>query len=231
MNRDVSKGIVKLVVTIVDRGNGQKITEICNREQLHFHFICFGCGTADSEMLDYLGIGETEKDVVISMVPDSKIPLLLSTLLEEMQLKSPGKGISFTMPISGIGSLISKLLMREERIKIESEVRKMECNVKYALVIIVVNRGYSDVVMTAAKSVGVTGGTMLDARGIGYEEAEKFLGISIQSEKNILAILCSQKDKHTIMETINQVAGMRTEAGGIVLSLPVDNIIGINGLE
>ncbi|HWQ80370.1 MAG TPA: hypothetical protein VN381_16195, partial [Anaerovoracaceae bacterium] len=218
MNRDMGRAIIKLLVTIVDRGNGQKIAEACKQEHLHFHFLCFGLGTASSEILDYLGVGETEKDVVISMTPNFKIPSLLSAVSEKMKLKSPGKGIAFTMPISGIGSVMSQLLTQEERTNMENEMNKMEANAKYALILAIVNRGYDDKVMAAAKSAGATGGTLIDARGVGYEEAEKFLGISIQSEKCIVAILCGREEKHSIMQAINQSVGMRSEARGIVLS-------------
>jgi len=156
---------------------------------------------------------------------------LLSIISKEMQLKNPGKGIAFTMPISGISSSISQLLTQEERVKMESEVRKMENHAKYALVLAIINRGYTDLVMAAAKSAGATGGTMIDARGLGYEEAEKFLGVSIQSEKSIVAILCDSEEKHNIMQAINQSAGLRTEARGILFSLAVDDMIGINGLK
>ena len=86
-------------------------------------------------------------------------------------------------------------------------------------------------VMAAAESAGAMGGTLLDARGIGHEDVEKFLRISIQPEKTIVAILCGREEKSAIMQAINQSAGVRTEARGILLSLPVDNVMGIGGLE
>ena len=115
--------------------------------------------------------------------------------------------------------------------EMEREVNRMEKNAKHALIVAIVNRGYTDVVMDAAKSAGATGGTMMDARGIGYEKMESFLGISIHAEKSIVWIICSKESKNSIMQVINQAAGLRTEARGILLSLPVDDVMGLNGGE
>ncbi|MDX9871651.1 MAG: P-II family nitrogen regulator [Clostridia bacterium] len=227
MHKDINRGIIKLLVTIVDRGNGPKIAEIYKQEHLYFHFLCFGLGTASSEILDYLGIGETEKDVVITLTPHGKIPALLALVSEKMKLKKPGHGIAFTLPISGIGNIMSQLLTQEERTNMENEISKMEATAKYTLILAIVNRGYDDMVMAAAKEAGATGGTLLDARGMGYENAEKFLGISIQAEKTILFILCNKADKHAIMQAINQSAGIKTEARGIILSLAVEDVLGL----
>lgn len=231
MHRDVNRAIIKLLVTIVDHGKGPQVTAIYKQEHLYFHFLCFGLGTASSEILDYLGVGESQKDVVLTLTPQTKIPALLALVSEKMKLKKPGHGIAFTLPISGISSIMSQLLTQEERANMESEINKIEANAKYTLILAVVNRGYDDQVMAAAKAAGATGGTLLDARGMGYENAEKFLGISIQAEKTILAILCNREDKQAIMQAINQSSGLRTEARGVVLSLSVDDVIGLNSPE
>lgn len=227
MSASMCKPIIKLMITIVDRGQGEKIAEICKGEHIHFHFICLGRGTASSEILDYFGLGETDKDVLISLVPDYKVSALITTISEKMHLKKPGKGIAFTLPISGISSLISQALVHEEYNNIESEVVKMEANVQYSLILVVVNQGYTGQVMAAARSAGATGGTVVHSRGMGHEDAEKFLGISIQSEKEIVLIACNREDKQNIMLAIKEEAGLRTPSRGIILSLPVDSMMGI----
>lgn len=227
MNKDFCRAFVKVIVTIVDRGKGQRVADIFLAHHLHFHFVCLGLGTAGSEILDYFGIGETDKDVVFSLVPAFKVPELLDEIVEKMQIKRPGHGIAFSMPLSGISALFTQALMKEQEIKKEGEVLNMECDIKYDLILTVINHGYSDQVMEAAKKVGATGGTILHAREIGHEETEKFFGISIHPEKEIVAILVKRETKHDIMQAISQAAGINTPARGLILSLPVDNIIGI----
>ena len=61
----------------------------------------------------------------------------------------------------------------------------MDAQRKFDLIITVVNRGFTDDVMHAAKSAGATGGTIMHARGTGIHEAERFFGVSIQPEKEL----------------------------------------------
>jgi len=218
---------VKILVTIVDRGIGQKVTKICNEMHLHFHYIIFGKGTASSEILDVLGIGTPEKDVVLSMAPVDRLKHIMPLLSERLKLYKPGRGIAFSMPMSGISGIISQLLNHEMDIASEGEVEKMESNTKYDLVISIVNSGYTDELMEAARSAGATGGTLLHARGIGYEEAEKFLGISIQAEKEIVTILSPRDKTQAIMQAICNQCGVKTKARGAVLSLPVSHVTGL----
>jgi len=232
MSDYLKKAMIKLVVTIVDRGKGDKVTQLFNEDNIHFHFICYGEGTATSEILDVLGIGETDKDVVLSMVPGYKVGDLLTKITDKMSLKKAGKGIIFTLPLSGISSIMSKILNKEVQSEVEKELEKELERVKSAshnsLIIAIVNQGYSDIVMDAAKKVGATGGTILHARGAGYEEAENFLGISIQSEKEVVTILTSKENRPAIMEAINRIAGLKSEARGIVFSIPVGQMAGIS---
>lgn len=228
VNNDVNR-IIKLMITIVDRGKGERVAEICRGHHLYYHILCFGMGTASSETLDYLGLGKTEKDFVITMGPKERLPSVVGEISQLMQLHKPGRGIVFTVPLSGISSLFSQMLLREEDKKLEQDTAKQECGCgsKYELVVAIVNRGYTDKIMSAARSVGAMGGTIIDARGVGYEEAEKLLGVSIKAEKSIVCILCSRKEKHTIMQAVNAEAGIKSEARGIILSLAVDDMMGL----
>lgn len=53
----------------------------------------------------------------------------------------------------------------------------------FELILALTNRGCSDEVMAAARLAGATGGTLLHARMLGSQEAEHFLGIQLQKEK------------------------------------------------
>jgi len=103
----------------------------------------------------------------------------------------------------------------------------MENKIKFDLILTVVNRGFADVVMDAAKSQGAHGGTVLYARGAGIHEAEKFFGISIQPEKEVVLILVKNEQRKLIMQAIYKKAGFDKEGRGLSFSLPVDDVCGI----
>lgn len=96
---------IKLLVTILDRGNGIKLSSILKEDDnVKFNLIILGKGTANSEILNYLGLGEIEKDIVLSIVHEDNINSILKKLNERFHLKEPGNGIAFTIPLSSVGS-------------------------------------------------------------------------------------------------------------------------------
>ena len=97
----------------------------------------------------------------------------------------------------------------------------------FSLIITIVNRGFSDLVMDAARRVCASGGTILHGRGTGIHEAEQFFGISIQPEKELVLILVNHEERQAVMQAICEKAGLNTEGKGMTFSLPVDEVAGI----
>ena len=95
------------------------------------------------------------------------------------------------------------------------------------LLIVISNQGYSQQVMDAALKAGSRGGTVIHARGTGQEKAERFLGISLASEKDIVLIVTPAEKKAEMMQTIMREAGPETRAKAIVFSLPVTDTAGM----
>ena len=77
--------------------------------------------------------------------------------------------------------------------------------------------------MDTARSAGAKGGTVIRARWTGAGEVEKFVGITLQSEKEILAIVAHNRERAAIMEAIDRVHGLRSSAQATVISLPIDH--------
>ena len=99
---------------------------------------------------------------------------------------------------------------------------------KHEVIFCVVNAGYSDTVMDAAKELGARGGTIIHARGTANREAEKLFQITIQPEKEIVMILVPAAIKDDILHALYKKAGLETPGQGIAFSLPVDNVVGIS---
>ena len=93
----------------------------------------------------------------------------------------------------------------------------------------IVNAGFSDVVMDAAKELGARGGTVIHARGTANSEAEKLYQITIQPEKEIVMILVPKELKNDILHALYKAVGLQTPGQGIAFCLPVDNVVGISG--
>lgn len=98
----------------------------------------------------------------------------------------------------------------------------------HEMICCIVNTGFSESVMDAAKSVGATGGTVLHARGTANQEAEKFFNISIQPEKEIVMIVTPAALKADVLHALYKSVGLQTPGQGIAFSLPVDQVVGLS---
>ena len=224
---DASATRIKLVIAITRRGMGSKMVDYLKQHQLHYDFICLGLGTATSEILDYLGLEGKEKDVVISMAPAIKISAVLKGIHEKFLLDTPGNGIVFTISLSSISARVPQILCKPEYLQ-GNEGITLENDKKFELILTIVAHGTTDVVMEAAKSAGAKGGTLLHARRVGFEDVENVFGFTIQPEKDVLAILTEKENRSAIMQKIMEVAGINTESRALVMSMPVDEIMGLN---
>ncbi|MDE7380340.1 MAG: P-II family nitrogen regulator [Clostridia bacterium] len=99
---------------------------------------------------------------------------------------------------------------------------------EYEVVLCIVNAGYSDIVMDAAREVGARGGTVIHARGTANKEAEQFFHITIQPDKEIVMILVTTDIKDAVLHAVYQNAGLKSAGQGIAFALPVDDVVGIS---
>ena len=99
---------------------------------------------------------------------------------------------------------------------------------EHELILCIVNAGYSDVVMDAARACGAGGGTVLHARGTANSEAEKMFGITIQPEKEIVMILVPSDIKNDILHALYRAVGLKTPGQGIAFALPVTDVVGLS---
>ncbi|MDR0648612.1 MAG: hypothetical protein LBF92_04700 [Synergistaceae bacterium] len=232
MNETSRQNDIKMLVIIVDRRQEAKVSEILGTERIHFHFITLAEGTAGSEMMELLGLDSIDKSYICCLEPAHRIRGLIQAVSEKLQLRKPGKGIAFTMPVSCINNSVLTLLTKgaEGCLITESEEGKLEnerSGQKYDLIVSIVNHGFTTEVMESAKTAGATGGTVLHGRKLGVDMDAKFLGITPQLEKDIVAIISAHEKRNDIMRAITKSCGLNTEARGVILSLPVEEIEGL----
>ena len=96
------------------------------------------------------------------------------------------------------------------------------------LIITIANEGYSQDIMKAAKKGGATGGTLINGRGLDTEKMIKFLGITIEQEKDVVLIIAESSKKESIMKSIVHECGIKSAGAGICFSIPVDYVVGLN---
>ena len=98
---------------------------------------------------------------------------------------------------------------------------------EHEVIFCIVNSGFSEAVMDAAKEFGARGGTVIRARGTANSESEKLFGITIQPEKEIVMILVPSDIKDDILHALYRAVGLKTPGQGIAFSMPVDAAVGL----
>lgn len=224
---------VRLFISIVERGQGKALGRFYDALGLTCHFQTVGRGTASSDLLDILGIGSLERDVLLSFGERERVQRMMY-LLSEDEGDVPARGIVFSIPLTALNTLAAAVLMREGNDTGEQdngrELGKEESGMQgsredvHSLILIVVNQGHTDEVMNTARRAGARGGTIIRSRWAGAEEAETFYGITLQAEKEIIAIVAGGERRRLIMETVNKAHGMNTPAGALVCSVGIEEM-------
>lgn len=216
---------IMLIVSIIERGRAKAYIEMLGRQKIGFHMQCVGQGTASSEMMDILGLGSSDKDIVISYAPRRLVAALAAELSRDLGSGLGYNGLMMLLSTSAINRVAAELfLMQTENSEIEGEESAMKSEYRHSLILITVNQGYADAVMQTAKRAGATGGTVIRARLAG---AEHLMDLQVQEEKEIIAILAADSVRNQIMEEVNGEFGLRAEARGVVCAVPVDRAMKI----
>lgn len=225
---ETSEDRLKALITILDYSLKDRLADALKQCGIPAAFLLHGSGTAKSAIYDILGYGGPKKIVCISLQTHGMAALFLEQLNHMIDFSKPGTGIACTASLSSISSTVSKVLKQaDENMEMGSEEMSTTPTEKYHLIVTVVNSGHFEQVMEAAKDAGATGGTLVHGRGLGSKEAVKYLGITIEPEKDLVLIVAPEQKKRTIMESISQAVGLNTDGHGICFSLPLNNIIGL----
>jgi len=143
----------------------------------------------------------------------------------------PGNGIAFTVPLNAANQKLVKIMNGISDIDLKSDGKEelIMSDIKRVMIAAVINPGFSDTVMQAAKTAGARGGTIIHCRGVSDEESINQWGLGLQEEKEIVMIVAEADKKVAIMEAISEKCGINTEANGFVTAMPIDTVIGLRG--
>lgn len=219
-----------MMAAIINRSHTGKFADFYRENGVSVNFITLGKGTAGSEILDYFGLEDTEKSVIFSIVTKQTWKKIKHGLQSKMRIDVPGTGIAFIVPMSSIGGKKQLQFLTGSQ-EFEKEEESTLKDTKYELLIVIANQGYTELIVNAARKANAGGGTVIHAKGTGMEGAEKFFGVTLAAEKEIVFIVVKTELKNGIMKAIMEEAGMNSKVKSIVFSLPVTSTAGMRLME
>lgn len=97
-NTVTSNKLVTLI-TVVNRNKAEYYADLIQSFEVNLQAIALADGTADAKTMRYLGLTDTEKAVIFSVVQENRLPDALNALDEKFKTVKGGKGIAFTIPL------------------------------------------------------------------------------------------------------------------------------------
>ena len=114
----VTSNKLEMLVTVIGRSKAEYYVDLIQSFEVNMQFTVHGRGTANEKMLNLLGLTDSEKTIIFSIIQESKIPRALSTLEEKFNTIKNGKGIAFTIPLTSvIGKLIFGFLSNNKTVQ------------------------------------------------------------------------------------------------------------------
>lgn len=191
----------KLALAVIPEQYTELFTETVRNTVCGKLILLSGRGTASSALLQRLGIGSTQKTVIGFLSCEKAIEAVCRMCEREGQRHKDCGGILCT--VSAENTMAKKSAHR--------------------LICIIVNSGYGETVMDAARKAGAPGGTIIDARGTGTEQDMNFFGIQITPEKEVVLIASDAETSVQITEAVQKLPCVQNPGSGMICSLPVDS--------
>lgn len=203
----------RLLICVVRRSRGDRVVELVRSAGATGSTVLLGRGTANSRLLRFLCLGDTEKELVFTIAPAEKMSHIIETLRAAPDLCRKVPGIAFTIDVTSFWNVANPNL--------QLEAMPMQGEAAYQLVCVIANAGFAYDIMGSARAAGATGGTILKARGTGSEEDGTFFGITIVPEKDMIMILSPRAKVSPIVEAIRACPCIAEPGSGIVFCMPV----------
>jgi hypothetical protein len=110
---------LKMLVTVVDRSKTIFYQDLLEQFEVNVQMILYGKGTANSEMLNLLGLDESDKAVILSYIKEERVKDAIDTLNEKFHKVKNGKGVAFTIALDSIIGVSMYQLLSNDRTNIE----------------------------------------------------------------------------------------------------------------
>lgn len=98
-----NKFAIRMLAVVVAREKGDDVVSFLRKQGVNFNIVVLAYGTAPTKWSDFLGLGETKKDIVFSVISAEQSTAILESLAENFHFREAGKGVAFTFDIDSVG--------------------------------------------------------------------------------------------------------------------------------
>ena len=218
----------RLIISIVPKNSAGIVTSAANSAGASGGSVLLGRGTASNSIIQLLGLGDTSKEVVLTVVDQAHEASVVDAVKNAVADKKHF-GVIFSLAVPSFfrsGSMNDNEVQTQINTGDENMADTNDSNAAkkdaYEMINIIVNKGYAEDAMAAARKAGAGGGTILSARGTAKEGDEKFFGMEIVPEKEMLIVLVPSDKKTEILDAVKSLPCFEKAGSGIVFSSEVE---------
>ena len=237
----------RLIISVVPKNSAELVTAAANKAGAAGGTVLLGRGTASNSIIQLLGLGDTSKEIVLvvveqgiaaavidavkAAVADKKHFCVIFSIAVPSFFKSgdmngeTGGVVEASVSLCPQVPDITSQQTRNSGDENMADTNNSDAAKKdaYEMINIIVNKGYAEDAMAAARKAGAGGGTILSARGTAKEGDAKFFGMEIVPEKEMLMILVPSAKKTEILDAVKSLPCFEKAGSGIIFSNEVES--------
>lgn len=204
---------LKLLMCIIPHDKGEKLTEAAVANGCGGGTVLMGRSLAKSNIAAILGVGETTKDLIMMIVDETVREKVRSAIIKTASAEKKAFGELFTINVTALMKTVDMIEGDDCRMSEKSN----------EMISVIVNKGYADDVMFAARNAGAGGGTVINARGTARADDPKFFGMHIVPEKEMLLIVVASEIKGKVLDAIKNLKCLSEPGSGIAFCTSIED--------
>jgi len=202
-----------LLISIVPHDKGELVTGAAVQAGSFGGTVLMGRGISANNFAAAMGFGETSKDIVYILVEKKQKSVISAAIIGAAGNEKQNFGCLF--------SIDADRMLKTGKVS-GGEIEMSEKKPR-ELITVILNKGYADDAMAAARKAGAGGGTVINARGTAKETDAKFFGMHIVPEKEMLLIVVEQEKMDAVLESIRTLPCLAEPGSGIAFCSGVDD--------
>lgn len=210
---------ISLLIMLVPFGNAKKIIRYARQNGLKGATVMIAFGTVKSKILDFLGINEARKELILTAGDNSLLDSIMEELTKKFDITRKKFGIAFRLPLSyfNVTAQGGKTI----------DFKREDSKTMKSAIFTIINRGNAGEVVDASLEAGARGGTIIHAKGSGLNRTKLIFDMEIEPEKEIVMTIVDDEQLEAVVQAIREKSGVEKDGQGILFVIPVSKFYGI----
>ncbi len=226
----------KLLFVNVAHGKSEFVSRAAVQAGSFGGTVALGRGISPSALLSALGFGDSTRDLLIILSTEQEYLPICQAIEAACRQEKKAFGHMLVLDADGMAKSGTPFSTgktgktgstggadMEQNAIIPEQNGEKAGQASLSLITVVLNKGYADDAMAAARKAGAGGGTVINARGTAREDDAKFFGVHIVPEKEMLMIVVPQEKRDAVLEAVRTLPCLAEPGSGIAFSAPVEN--------